>query len=204
MCREARASRHKALYRDRIFSASAADEASLPRQRPPRLVTLLTPCHLDRLRGSEATERERRDPETASSTILIRGVLPKQRVVCCAHPPRLNQTRVCCRAGVHSKLRVYILWPESGNALPGIVIRVECPESATRRRHSRDLSTPPQSLRFFVVGRDDSSLLLSHFSAPSSAAAKSRAEATIRYCALTARFRFAHPCLYAWAEPRPF
>src|SRR5262249_16390848 len=35
---------------------------------------------------------------------------------------------------------------------------VELPASATWRTHPRDLSTPPQALRFFVVGRDDTSL----------------------------------------------
>src|SRR5262249_32124935 len=61
--------------------------ASRPNQDAPQGWSLQS-CHLDRLRGSEATEREWRDRENASSANLIRGVLPKLRVAYCAHPPR--------------------------------------------------------------------------------------------------------------------
>src|SRR5215472_15733278 len=56
-----------------------------------------------------------------------------------------------------------------GKRASGIDIQVKFPESATGRVHRRDLSTPAQSLRFFLVGRDDRTLLLGYFSAPSSA-----------------------------------
>src|SRR5215472_6759661 len=107
------------------------------------------PCHLDRLRWSEATEREWRDPENASSATLIRGVLPKSRVVCCATPPRPKPNT---RAGAtdftiaSTTFRVGVR-----KRAPGDSFRVELPESA-RRAHPLDLSTPPQSLRSFVVG----------------------------------------------------
>src|SRR5215472_849306 len=49
-------------------------------------------CHLDRSRGSEATECERRDPENAWATTLIQGVstqtlslTPHLRRQCTAH-----------------------------------------------------------------------------------------------------------------------
>jgi putative endonuclease len=39
------------------------------------------PCHLEQVRRSEATECASKDPENTSSATLIRGVLPKLRVL---------------------------------------------------------------------------------------------------------------------------
>src|SRR5215467_7031087 len=102
--------------------------------------SLLQPCHLDRLRGSEASEREWRDPENASSATLIRGVLPNLREVCCAQPttPKPNSRVVVRRTSLqaldlHSQVGV-------GKRASGMIIRVELPGSATRRADPRGLS----------------------------------------------------------------
>src|SRR5215470_10013339 len=90
-------------------SATSGLVTPLPALSFCSVISLL--CHLDRLRGSEATEREWRDPETASSATLIRGVLPKLRVVCCAQPT-MPETKVAARrtllqtSGLHSLVGV--------------------------------------------------------------------------------------------------
>src|SRR5215472_2115166 len=57
---------------------------------------------------------------------------------------------------------------------------VEFPEPATWRAHPRDLSTPPQSTRFFVVGRDDRSLFSVLSSGPPEAACCNSAYAGLK------------------------
>ena len=78
---------------------------------------------------------------------------------CCAQctTPK-NQARACW-LGLDSV--VGVRKPSSRNNYS-----VERPESATWRAHPRDLSTPPQSLRFFVVGRDDRSLRMRFYPSP--------------------------------------
>ena len=143
-------------------------------RRPQVWSPFCQPCHLDRLRGIPRSGRLRGSGEIPTMRPPpLRYEVFYPSCEWCAAPTqlRLNQTRACWCYVLSHKLWVYILWSESGNALPGIVLRLEFPESATRRANPRNLSTPSQSLRFFVVGRDDRSLFLVHFSAPALAAA---------------------------------
>jgi hypothetical protein len=73
------------------------------------------------------------------------------------------------RDGLHYKFWVYIFAAGLASSVlesPAAKsdsrdrLSVELPESVSQSTHPRDLSTPPQSLRSVVVGRDDSSLFI--------------------------------------------
>jgi hypothetical protein len=116
-------------------------------------------CHLDRARRSMrrgpqqpgfgllgwSTEGEWRDPEDASSAMPIRGVLPKPRV------RRQNLAENCGREIVVSGRA---LPSQHAKAVLGAPGWVELPESAWSRKHPRDRSTRPLSLRSIVLAQD--------------------------------------------------